>query len=145
MDTRQISLEEVNKIINEFIMGNGALLKKIDFVIGVSRGGLIPAALLSSAIDKPLATAYINKFDQIFFDRAAWVKGKNVLVVDDIVRSGKTLWLLQNYLKENIQSESLSFFTLFKVIPLLKKHYEMSIFSQEVNHNMVFPWDHNNQ
>ena len=115
----QISLEEVKNIIDEFAADDAVFLSGIDFVIGVSRGGLVPAALLAARIDKPLAAAYINKHDEIFFDRPDWIKDKNVLVVDDVVRSGKTLWLLKNCLVGNSAPKSISFFTLFKIKSLI--------------------------
>jgi len=94
MEKIKIGFGEVEKIIKEFAHGNREFLEEIDFVAGMSRGGLVPAALLAAKIDKPLVAAYINKNDEIFFDRAEWIASKNVLVVDDIIRSGKTLWFL---------------------------------------------------
>jgi hypoxanthine phosphoribosyltransferase len=141
MAKREISLEEVKKIIDDFFVEKKDFLSSVDFVIGVSRGGLAPAALLAAEMDKPLVTAYINKSDEIFFDRAEWIKGKNVLAVDDIIRSGRTLWLLKKYLAENSSPKSLSFFTLLKVKPLENKIYDVGAFSREIDEDVLFPWD----
>ena len=46
-----------------------AELKEADFIIGVSRGGLIPAALIATYLNKPLIAAYIDKQDNVYFDR----------------------------------------------------------------------------
>ena len=142
MGKREVLFGEVEKIIDEFIAASRDFLAGIDFVVGVSRGGLIPAAMLAAQIGKPLVAAYINKNDEIFFDRAEWIKGKKVLVVDDIIRSGKTLWLLKKYLEENSKPKNISFFTLFKVNPLVIGSYNISAFSRESDEDIVFPWDY---
>ena len=141
MEKISITLNEVKISIDEFIGKNQKLLAGIDFVVGVSRGGLVPAALLAARIDKPLAAAYINKNDEIFFDRAEWIRGKRVLAVDDVIRSGKTLWLLKNHLENNCNPARADFFTLFRVVPLADKTRGISAISQEVNNDVIFPWD----
>ena len=141
MANKKISFDEIRKEIDEFVAANQELLADVNFVIGVSRGGLVPAALLAARIDKPLVAAYINKQDEIFFDRADWIKDKNVLVVDDIVRSGKTLWLLKNYLQKNSNPKGLSFFALFKVKSLASNNYKINVLAQEIEEDIVFPWD----
>lgn len=138
---KNVSLSEIKELIDKFFAQNRELLDGIDFVVGVARGGLVPAALLAAKIDKPLIAAYINKKDEIFFDRADWIKGKRILVVDDIIRSGKTLWLLKSYLEKNCDAAGVNFFALFRVISLADKAYGMPAISQEANDDLVFPWD----
>jgi hypoxanthine phosphoribosyltransferase len=142
MDKRAVSLEDAEKIIDEFVAANKEFLAGVDFIVGMSRGGLIPAALLSAQIDKPLIAVYINKQDEIFFDRPDWINGKNVLVVDDVVRSGNTLWLLKKYLENNAAAKTISFFTLFKVKSLADKKFDLPVFSRDTDENVVFPWDY---
>jgi hypoxanthine phosphoribosyltransferase len=141
MRKKIVGLDEVKKMVDEFVGQNTELMAGIDFVVGVSRGGLVPAALLAARIDKPLVAAYINKNDEIFFDRADWIKRKQVLVVDDVIRSGKTLRLLKNHLENNCNPARADFFTLFRVVPLADKTRGISAISQEVNNDVIFPWD----
>jgi hypoxanthine phosphoribosyltransferase len=141
MEKKSIDFGEVQKIIEEFATKQKDFLAGVDFVVGVSRGGLVPAALLAAKIDKPLVAAYINKQDEIFFDRVDWIKGKNVLVVDDIIRSGKTLWLVKNHLQNYCAPKQISFFALFKVKLLNDKKYNISAFAREIAGDIVFPWD----
>jgi len=54
-------------------------LSQIDFIIGISRGGLIPATLLAAKINKPLIAIYIDKSNEIYFDRLIWINGKKFL------------------------------------------------------------------
>ena len=138
---REVAFGEIEEGINGFIGENRDFLAGVDFVVGVSRGGLIPAALLAAKIDKPLAAVYIDKNDGIFFDRGEWIAGKNVLVVDDIIRSGKTLWLVKNHLEKCCRPKSISFFALFKVKSLQNEDYRIQSFSREIGEDVVFPWD----
>lgn len=138
---REVAFGEIEEGINGFIGENRDFLAGIDFVVGVSRGGLIPAALLAAKINKPLAAVYIDKNDGIFFDRGEWIAGKNVLVVDDIIRSGKTLWLVKNHLEKCCRPKSISFFALFKVKSLQNEDYRIQSFSREIGEDVVFPWD----
>ena len=138
---RKVAFGEIEEVIDEFVDKNRDFLEKIDFVIGISRGGLVPAALLAAKIDKPLAAAYINKQDEIFFDRGEWIAGKNVLVVDDVIRSGKTLWLVKNHLQDHCHPRAISFFTLCRVKSLQNKSYNIKLRSQETNEDIIFPWD----
>src|SRR5690606_17695522 len=85
-------VEQVKKLVHS----NKDELLQTEFVIGVSRGGLIPAAVVATTLNKPLVAAYIDKQDNVYFDRGDWIKDKKVLIVDDIVRSGKTLDLIKN-------------------------------------------------
>ena len=142
MDKRAVSLEDTEKIIDEFIVANKNFLVSVDFVVGMSRGGLVPAVLLSAKIDKPLVAAYIDKQDEIFFDRPEWIKNKNILVVDDIIRSGKTLWLLKNHLESNVAAKTISFFTLFKVKSLADEKFDLPVSSRGTDEDVVFPWDY---
>lgn len=140
MNTK-ISFGEVEELIDEFADEQKGFLSHIDFVVGISRGGLVPAALLAAKINKPLVAAYINKQDEIFFDRIDWINDKNVLVVDDVIRSGKTLWLIKNYLKQRATPKNISFFALYKVKSLENKKYKLKSFSQEIEKDVIFPWD----
>ena len=137
----EVGFWEIEKIIGKFAGDNKDVLDKVEFVVGVSRGGLVPAALLAAKIDKPLAAAYINKQDEIFFDRGEWIAGKNVLVVDDIIRSGKTLWLVKNHLEKCCRPKSISFFAFYRVLLLNDKKFNLLSFSREINEDVAFPWD----
>lgn len=128
-------------MVGEFVEDNREFLEKIDFVVGMSRGGLVPAALLAARIDKPLVAAYINKNDVIFFDRAKWINDKNILAVDDVIRSGKTLWLLKNHLQKYCQPKNISFLALYRVKSLQNENYRIQSFAWEINEDVVFPWD----
>jgi len=141
MAKRVISFKAIEDKIRSFALDNEQFLANIDFVVGVSRGGLVPAALLAAKIDKPLAAAYIDRSDGIFFDRSDWLKGKNVLVVDDIIRSGRTLWLVGRHLEGQTKPASIAFFALFRVVSLLDDNYKIPSLATDVREDIIFPWD----
>lgn len=67
-----------------------------DFVLGIARGGLIPAVELSHFLKKPLLvlnwqTRDGNPPTTIPTDIYLAVKGSKILIVDDICDSGETL------------------------------------------------------
>lgn len=75
---------------------------KPDMIIGLTRGGLVPAVMLSHFYDVPLVPVNLslrdfrNDLDNVISEIRQTVgldnlQNKNILVVDDIVDSGETL------------------------------------------------------
>ena len=140
------TLSETIKIINDFEKEKKEELNKIDFVVGISRGGLIPAAWLSTKIIKPLVAAYIDKQDNVFFDRESWITDKNVLIIDDICRSGKTLYKISKLIEEKSKPKNIKIFTIYDVPSLRKKEYEEYLNNKlkpgkKLNEDINMPWD----
>ena len=141
----KINLNDIKTEIDIFIDSNKSFFEQVDFVIGMSRGGLIPAVLVSTKLDKPLVTAYINKKDEIFFDRLEWIKDKKVLIVDDIVRSGKTMHLLKHYLEENTKPKVIYAYAVYSVVSMRNEAYQLNVSTTEVEEDVVFSWDRDKQ
>jgi xanthine phosphoribosyltransferase len=84
----------------EFLNDLKALLAKIprdvDLIVGLTRGGLFPAAYLSYRLDKPLGI--LNHHTFLLTTVPANVYAKRILLVDDIVDSGNTMERAFNYL-----------------------------------------------
>ena len=69
-----------------------------DYIVGIVRGGCVPAVYLSHKLKKPLVTVAWNMRDTTEFGRESitWIPedlhaGKKVLIVDDIVDGGDTI------------------------------------------------------
>ena len=139
------SVDEIKKEIDDYVDLNFDWLREnINFVIGISRGGLIPAALIATKLDKPLIAAYINREDKIHFDCYDWIVNKNVLVVDDIRRSGKTLALLNEHLKTYSEIKNRHFMTIYYINSLNNKDYpDLGVRAiRTLDKDITFPWDY---
>ena len=80
-----------------------------EIIIGIARGGLYPATLLSHILQKELYPIRITRRenDSVSHSRPRWlvrppatVKGKKILLVDEICDTGETLALAKEELKK---------------------------------------------
>lgn len=75
-----------------------------DYIIGLTRGGLIPAVIMSHMIDVPMHTLNVSLRDSgtgpesnLWMSEDAY-NGKNILILDDINDTGATLdWIIQDW------------------------------------------------
>jgi hypoxanthine phosphoribosyltransferase len=80
-----------------------------DYVVGLTRGGLVPANLISQYLEVPMETLKVSlRDDRSQPESNLWMaedafEQKRILIVDDINDSGATL----NYIKEDWQSSNL--------------------------------------
>ncbi len=129
-------LNSIAEKINQFTSEREDELAKFDLIIGVSRGGLIPATLIAEKLDKLLIAAYIDQENNVYLDKPGWVKGKKVLLVDDICRSGLTLSKIKN-LVESARPELIKTYTLF----CLTKSAFRPDFTTLIEGDLKLPWD----
>lgn len=86
-----------------------------DYVVGLTRGGLVPANMISQYLDIPMHTLKVNLRDHAGTESNAWMAedafgnnetgGMNILIVDDINDTGATL----NWIKQDWQSSCLPY------------------------------------
>lgn len=120
---------------------------KPDVILGVSRGGLIPARVHSDLLENPcLATARTECYYGPGKSRGTPVitqtvsmamKGKRVLVVDDIADTGRSLKLVTEHVLEKAAQE-------VKVATLYSKPWSIvnpDYCEKQTEHWVVFPWD----
>ena len=92
-----------------------------ELIIGVSRGGWIPAVMLSHRLNIPLQTL------------GTPVTLSRVLVVDDICDTGKTLWEIMKQL--SLEAKSATLFYKYN------DTWDPTYYVKETNEWIVFPWE----
>ena len=118
---------------------------KPDYVVGLTRGGLIPATMISHYFQVPMHTLEIKLRDHAVKPESnKWmaqdaVNGKKILIIDDINDSGATI----NHIKQHWQLNNLTFAVL---INNTSSEAEVDYSCVEINKReddvwIVFPWE----
>ena len=120
---------------------------KPDVIIGVSRGGWPPARVLSDLLDNPnlanvraefyLGVAETKGEPTLTQPVSVNVKGKKVLVVDEVADTGKSLKLVKEHLTERGASEIKIATVYYKPWSIVKPDY----YERETSLWIVFPWE----
>lgn len=129
-----------------------------DYVVGLTRGGLTPANLISQYLEIPMECLKVSlRDDATPPEHNAWMaedatNGKNILIVDDINDSGATLaWIKKDWPEgnsmydwPNIWNNNVRFATL--VHNEASEFQQMDYYSEEINKSVedswiVFPWE----
>jgi hypothetical protein len=120
---------------------------KPDIIVGVSRGGWPPARVLSDLLDNPnlanvraefyLGVAKTKGKPVLTQPVSVDVAGKKVLIVDEIVDTGKSLKLVKEHIMEQGASDVKITTVYYKPWSILKPDY----YAKETNSWVVFPWE----
>ena len=75
---------------------------KPDYIVGITRGGNIPATIISNMLDIPCEAMKVSFRNDDRVDTDFWLKehilDKNILIVDDINDTGATFkWIWDNW------------------------------------------------
>ena len=117
-----------------------------DVIVGIARGGLIPAVrlshLLSDLLMRVVHVKYYENVDEtreepeIFWSDIEKLEGK-VLIVDDVADTGNTLKLVMDHLKDKAE-EDLKICTIaYKPFSKIEPDY----YVYETKKWLVFPWE----
>ena len=118
-----------------------------DVIVGVSRGGWIPARIMSDLLETPklanvTAEFYVGVAETkheptITQPISVSVKDKKVLVVDDVADTGESLKLVNSHLKNQGASDIKIATIYYKPWSIIVPHY----YEKETRYWIVFPWE----
>ena len=118
-----------------------------DVIVGISRGGWIPARILSDLLENPnianvAAEFYVDiaktkQKPSIMQSVSVPVNDKRVLVVDDLADTGESLKLVTEHLENQGASEVRIAAIYYKPWSIITPHY----YEKETRCWIVFPWD----
>lgn len=99
-----VSWSDVQRQVQEIIRQMYHDQFQPDYIVGITRGGLTPANLISQYLDTPMETLKVSLRDSdqqcesnLWMAEEAW-EGRKILIVDDINDSGATInWIRQDW------------------------------------------------
>jgi len=120
---------------------------KPDIIVGVARGGWPVARIMSDLLENPdianvkvefyLGVAETKGEPMITQSVSVPVKGKNVLLVDDVADTGKSLALVKRHLSEQGGANVKTATIYYKPWSTLKPDW----FERQTERWIVFPWE----
>lgn len=146
-----LSFDQVQSQISEIQQQLHAQQWQPDVVVGVTRGGLVPAVMLSHAYDVKMVCLDISLRDKKLVESRGFdqthdfaSQGSRVLVVDDINDSGNTIATVRTVLQE-VEAN------LVKIAVLVNNqdsHQSVDACGMHINKRshpqwIVYPWEKN--
>lgn len=134
----------LKKLVNNLIT-NGF---EPDFIIGLSKGALIPAAILSDRLGVECRVVGVHYYKNIYDVEKTpkivqhipnRVDGKKILLVDDVSDTGQTLKFIKEYLFEKGAVEIKTCTLHYKPWSVLKPDY----YVEETSTWIIYPWEMN--
>ncbi|NGX39437.1 MAG: Xanthine phosphoribosyltransferase [Chlamydiae bacterium] len=141
----QPSWDEVHDIVGEICQKIDP--NQIDVLFGVSVGGLVPTALFSVELEnKNVATisarSYVGREQKslkvAYGPEKGSIRGKNVLLIDDIVDTGATIRMIKKLLLTEYGAKAVKVASLY--VKENSPEYP-DFWGEEINDWVEFPWE----
>ena len=120
---------------------------KPDIIVGMARGGWIPARIISDCLGNPnLANVSVEFYENLGETKSkpmikqpisVSVRNKKILLVDDVVDTGKSVKLVETHLRNNGASS-------IKIASVYYKPWSIVIpeyYQKETQLWIIFPWE----
>lgn len=152
-----ITWEAVETMVNEIAFGIYRSEWRPNTIVGITRGGLVPAIMLSHKLNIRMHTldVRLRDADGVGPESNTWLAedardGKNILIVDDINDTGATFeWIKNDWhssvynLEDSVWGNSVRFASLIDNLP---SNVDVDYSSLEINKDenpewIVFPWE----
>lgn len=149
MEYLKLSWDDIEEQCGVLAKGIEERAVPFDIIIGISRGGWVPARILSDILgNDEIDTVRVKFYESV--DKTAKepvillstqidIKGKDILLVDDIADTGESLIATIEHLKEK-NAKSIFVATLVKK-PQSK--VTPDLFVRETPNWVIFPWEIN--
>ena len=98
-----INYKEYKNLVSKICRNIAIADWRPDYIVGITRGGLFPAVMISQWFDIPCQTLKVQLRDGSDCESNLWMaedayKGKKILIVDDINDQGSTLnWIIKDW------------------------------------------------
>jgi hypoxanthine phosphoribosyltransferase len=120
---------------------------KPDIVVGISRGGWFPTRVLSDLLDNPHVASVGAEFyvgvaktldePKLIQSISVNVLNKKILLVDDVVDTGKSAMLVKDHLHQEGAKEVRLLTLYYKPQSIVRPDYYM----KETSDWIIFPWE----
>lgn len=145
IDFLPVSWSDYHNLTQKLAAGILSQKNQIDEIVAISRGGLTLGHLLSDFLRVPISTITIQSYTDIQTQGELVItaklptpiRGKKVLLVDDVADSGKTLKRAVSYLKK-LRPAEITTATMF-----FKPHstYRPDLYAAETTKWILFPYE----
>lgn len=154
MEKIYYSYDDISKLIKNNVYKINK--NEIDYIIAIGGGGLIPARMLRTYLNKPIYVITVSSYDDEYvkdnIEILQWIdldlKDKNILIVDEIDDTRKTLNFCINRLKTHNNANNANNISIFVLQNKLKN--KVSILDDSIEYFaceniddkwVVYPWD----
>jgi uncharacterized protein len=108
LDKHKVSWQEFQALVNKICRDINNSGWRPDYIVGITRGGLLPALMMSHYFEVPCQTLKVSLRDDNDCESNLWMaenafgheldRPANILIVDDINDTGATLnWIMKDW------------------------------------------------
>jgi len=108
LDKHKVSWQEFQALVNKICRDINNSDWRPDYIVGITRGGLLPALMMSHYFEVPCQTLKVSLRDDNDCESNLWMaenafgheldRPANILIVDDINDTGATLnWIMKDW------------------------------------------------